>query len=152
MYDVRNNGRICLMFPKALISALALTVIGMPAVSGPVSTIMLFRDSDGIVISVNNPVVYYGPPIAVGGVYYTLGGHVIEFSASPGVMNAGMASDNAAPTAQVGGVTYKVESSGDQVWLRDPATGQRYATERRVAAAAPDAAGLKVNPVAYALD
>ena len=36
------------------------------------------------------------------------------------------------PTAVVNGPTYKVEVFGNDVWLRDPVTGARYSTERRM--------------------
>ena len=55
-------------------------------------------------------------------------------------------------TVSIGGTTYRVESAGGKVWLRDPATGLRYATARHIAPMTPDATGLTINPTAFALD
>ena len=55
-------------------------------------------------------------------------------------------------TVSIGGTTYRVESAGGKVWLRDPATGLRYATARHIAPMTPDATGLTINPAAFTLD
>lgn len=149
---------ICAMMPVAL-----------PAVAGPVpSGIMLMRDSDGIVISVVHPLDYFvlPPGTEAGGVYYTFRGQVLDFSAGAGGLtpggtttaslagaNAGSVTGGAlAATAQVGGVTYRVETDAKGVWLVDPVTKHRFSAERRVAQSAPDAVGHKVNPKGFVLD
>ena len=144
---------------KTLLSGLALSLLALPAVAAPIATrpvftppimIALPRDSDGIVISVIHPVDYFPltPGLQPGGIMYTFNGAVIQYAAGPGVMMAGpgvMTSAAGGPTVQMDGATYRVEANGDKVWLRDLATGQRFATERSVAAVAPDAVGLKVT-------
>lgn len=117
--------------------------------------IMWMRDSDGIVISVLHP-GDYGPWYTnlggIGGVIYTMDGHVLEFSAGPGGPVTSMSgSGTLGPTAMVDGTAYKVEVSGQDVWLRDPATGILHPTERRMAKAT-GAEGLAVNPNGFALD
>ena len=106
--------------------------------------IMVMRDSDGIVISVLNPVNYF-TPMPGGGVVYVMGGHVVDFSGSPRVAESG--AGVLGPTAVVAGTTYQVEVSGSDVWLLDPATGLRHAA-RRVA----EAGGLQVNPDGFAME
>ncbi|MEO8240852.1 MAG: hypothetical protein ABI832_01000 [bacterium] len=150
----------------------AVVLAGLPALAGPVSTvispnvIMLMRDSDGVVISVIHPVEYWyrGNAGGPGGVIYTLDGHVLEFSGGPfntagggpiAMMDGaagGAMNPAAAPTVVVGNVRYNVEADGMDLWLVDPATGRRLATERRVSQAGPDAAGHSVNPTAFTLE
>ena len=122
--------------------------------------LMIFRDSDGIVISVLHPIDYFTPIPGVsttGGVVYTMGGVELEFSAGPGGvmadnMSGGInAGAGVGPTAVVAGTTYKVEVSGTDVWLRDPVTGARYATEQRVASVQ-NINGLTVNPNGFAME
>jgi len=141
------------MQTKVLIAGLALSLAAVPVLAGPivVSPQLLLRDSDGIVISVLHPVDYGPIPggVGPGGVYYTFNGEVVPMT---GGVTAGVSSPTAGPTMEIGGATYQVEASGGEVWLRDLATGQRYAAEKRIAAIAPDAVGLKVNPNAFALD
>lgn len=158
------------------ISTIAMCTVmlaALPAVAGPVagqvpSGIMLMRDSDGIVISVVHPPIYFALPTGLepGGIYYTFRGQVLDFSAgvgSPttvGVTTASLTGTNAgsgtggptAATAQIGGVTYQVETDAKGVWLVDPVSKRRFSAERRVANVAPDAIGHKVNPKAFALD
>ena len=118
-------------------------------------SLMIFRDSDGIVISVLHPIDYYTPMTGVGtigGVVYTMGGVELEFSGGPGVTirgdtaGGGVMTAGVGTTAVVGGTSYKVEVSGNDIWLRDPVTGARYATEQRMAS------GLQVNPNGFAME
>jgi hypothetical protein len=117
----------------ALIAAGMLTA--MPAMADGPNTIGLMRDSDGLVISVLYPVDWIGGP---GGIYYTMGGEAVSFSNDAGGM-----------TASAGGTAYQVEAKGADIWLLDPTTGTRLATERHTA---PDAAGLRVNPAAFDIE
>jgi hypothetical protein len=133
----------------------ALILAAQPVLADRLATgIMLMRDSDGIVISVIHPLDYatFPPVFAGGGVVYMLGGHVLEFSTGPGVMVMDMAGGGAAgsvgPTAVVAGTTYRVEAKGLDLWLIDPVTGQRHATQRM--ASMPGAA--RVNPNGFAMD
>ena len=201
-----------------LTAALTLSLAALPALANPVSTRpgiinpalgILLRDSDGIVISVIHPPIYWiplsgGPAsggivsggIVPGGVFYSFGGvemaaggvgmsaggvqntaGVVQ-TATGGVQLANMSSpgrtsgattglpttpvvlggaDLATPSANgttvtIGGTTYRVETAGGKVWLRDEATGVRYATARHIAPMTPDAVGMTVNPTAFALD
>ncbi len=151
---------------NAQLSGIALILLTLPASAEPIATnpvfsppvmIALPRDSDGIVISVIHPVDYIPllPGLHPGGILYTFNGAVIEYAAGPGVMMAGpgvMTSAAGGPTVQMDGMSYRVETKAGEVWLRDLATGRRFATEQTVAVAAPDAAGLNVNPTVFALD
>ena len=150
------------MLASLVLTTLALTTLAQSALADNTVLIMkppltIFRDSDGIVISVIHPIDYFNPVPGVilgGHVIYTMGGVPLEFSAGPGVTmeNAAgggpMTAGGPGTTAVVGGTTYKVEVSGTDVWLRDPATGARYATERRVAAVQ---GGMQVNPNGFAM-
>ncbi len=136
-----------------IVAALCVLILAAPAVADPWAGTTWLRDSDGIVISVLDPVDYL--PIW-GGIksgdfyyYYTFRGDVLEMaSATGGQMTSGGLSSSVA----VGGTTYEVEVSGAKIWLKDPANGRRFAAERRVALVAPDAKGLRVNPTVFALD
>ena len=55
---------------------------------------------------------------------------------------------DAGPTAMVGATTYKVEMSGNTIYLRDPATGEIFATQR--VAALPGT--LQVNPDGFVME
>lgn len=116
---------------------------GHPGVDtdGGVWPIALLRDSDGIVISVLN----------------WSDGHPEEWLlyGQPEVMNGSellVVADAGGQVLDVGGVSYRVETDGRQVWLRDIATGKRHATSRNKVQVAPDAQGLVVNPASFALD
>lgn len=154
------------MKTSCILAGLMLTTLAQPLLADSAVIVMkppltIFRDSDGIVISVIHPIDYYSPfpdDVSGGHVIYTMGGVPLEFSAGPGVTmdNAagggplgGMAAGGVGPTAVVGGTIYKVEVSGNDVWLRDPVTGARYATERRVATVQ---GGLQVNPNGFAME
>jgi hypothetical protein len=149
---------------KAIAAGCVAMLIRLTAVAGPIdgarpsAAMTLMRDSDGMVISVIRPVEYGTWPtwIERGVIYYTMGGQVLDFSGAPGGVTTGgtdMASvQTTTPTVAVDGTTYTVEAQGAEIWLIDPATGQRHATQRRVAGTAPDAAGHTVNPTAFKLE
>lgn len=159
------------MKTSCILAGLVLTTLAQPILADSTVVtmkppLMIFRDSDGIVISVIHPIDYYSPfpgDVSGGHVIYTMGGVPLEFSAGPGVtmdnaagggpIAAGglgpMAAGGVGPTAVVGGTIYKVEVSGNDIWLRDPVTGTRYATERRLAAVQ---GGLQVNPNGFAME
>ena len=177
---------------RHLTTALTLSLAALPALANPVGpkpsliipTWGILRDSDGIVISVIHPPIYWIPlpggvgsgGIVPGGVFYTYGG--VEMAnggvqltpmATPGGAVLGATTDLPATpvvlggaelttpsangtTVDIGGTIYRVETAGGKVWLRDTATGLRYATVRHIAPMTPDARGMKVNPTAFALD
>lgn len=157
-----------------LVTGLGLALAATPALAEP-SKGMLPRDSDGIVISIIYPVDHYtySGENGTGGVYYTFRDLTVDVKSGLGTtmdtmpgLTSGSVSDGAVffggaelgaaladgSTLEFGGASYRVEAAGGKVWLRDIATGQRYAAVRHVLPTAPDAAGLSVNPVAYALD
>ena len=125
-------------------------MLAQPVLAQPVNTLMIPRDSDGIVISVLHPVDYMYRDVT-GGVMYTMGGVKVEFTTTSGGVADSMAgSTDAGPTAMVGSVTYKVEVSGNTVYLRDPATGEIFATQRVAALSGTN--GLQVNPNGFAME
>ncbi len=136
-----------------VVAALCVLTLAAPAAADPWAGTTWLRDSDGIVISVLDPVDYL--PIW-GGIkfgdihyYYTFRGDVLEMASATG---GGVSSEGLASSVAVGGTTYEVEVSGTKIWLKDPANGRRFPAERRVALVAPDAKGLRVNPAVFALD
>ena len=155
------------MNPKPLLVIFGLTLASAPALADPTG-IMLMRDSDGIVISVIHPIDFVPmvTDLLPGGIYYTFRGEVLSETGG-GVMMPGVAMNDgpmvqsgglqtaaavAAQTVNVGGAVYQVEALNGKVWLRDTATGQRFAAQQHVVPAAADAKGLNVNPTAFALD
>ena len=136
-----------------IVAALCLLTLAAPAAADAWPGPTWLRDSDGIVISILNPVDYL--PIWDGVkwgdiyYYYTFRGDVLEMASATG---GGVSSEGLASSVAVGGTTYEVEVSGAKIWLKDPANGRRFAAERRVARVAPDAKGLRVNPTVFALD
>lgn len=146
---------------KSILVFGAVVLTGLPVIADPNTTVIrpttgafLLRDSDGVVISVIHPVDYGFPgtdgPTSV--VYYTFDGRVLEFSGLPVAATDGGTQTVGTPSAVVGNTRYSVESNGVEVWLIDPATGKRFATERRMSEVAPDAVGHKVNPTAFSLE
>lgn len=136
-----------------VVAALCVLTLAAPAAADPWAGTTWLRDSDGIVISVLDPVDYL--PVW-GGIksgdiyyYYTFRGDVLEMASATG---GGVSSEGLASSVAVGGTTYEVEVSGTKIWLKDPANGRRFAAERRIALVAPDAKGLRVNPTVFALD
>lgn len=165
------------MFNRTTVLATVLLAFTVPALSNPVVAeprpMIMLRDSDGIVISVLDWVDIYSTlgttgGIMPGGVFYTFDGPVATltgggttlprdgstltgqpiFLGGPELLSAGAGGQ----VLDIGGVTYRVEADGAQVWLRDIATGTRHAAARHVAHVAPDAQGLAVNPTSFALD
>lgn len=136
-----------------IVASLFVLTLAAPAVADPWAGTMWLRDSDGIVISILNPVDYL--PIWDGVkwgevyYYYTFRGDVLEMASATG---GGVSSEGLSSSVAVDGTTYEVEVSGTKIWLKDPANGRRFAAERRIGLVAPDAKGLRVNPTVFALD
>ena len=138
---------------NTIVAALCVLILAAPAVADPWAGTTLFRDSDGIVISILHPVDYLPiwDGIKPGEVYYyyTFRGDVLEMASATG---GGVSSEGLSSSVAVDGTTYEVEVSGTKIWLKDPANGRRFAAERRIGLVAPDAKGLRVNPTVFALD
>lgn len=157
------------MFKFPLLASAALMALpAMAETTTPRPLPALFlRDSDGIVISVIDPIdgIPGGGGVLPGGVYYTLGGDGGELSGIESLGQGGtsglprttvligggelLAPDMAGQILRIAGGDYRIEVSGDEVWLRDMETGARLAATRHVA---PDAQGLSVNPATFALE
>ena len=150
----------------APMAAVLAAAFAAPALANPVISLPpLLRDSDGIVISVLDVIDVYPYFTTAGGVgpgevFYTFGG---EVSAATGGATPQMGSvllggaelltaGAAGRVLDIGGVSYLVEVAGERIWLRDIATGTRYAAARHIAPVTPDALGLVVNPASFALD
>ncbi len=153
--------------------ATALPVLADEPIMALPKPMVYFRDSDGLVISVICWMEYF-PHLATSGgvgpgdVFYTFDGPVS--TATGGVTTLPrdgstlpeqpvflggtelLAAGNGGEVLDVGGIAYRVEAKGTRIWLRDVATGVRHAADRRIAAVAPDAEGLAVNPAQFALD
>lgn len=110
----------------------------------------IYRDSDGSIISIlykdgtvvtDLPEYYYRDLVFFTDtdVVSATGGGILEFSPT---VDGGLPD-----TVTAGDVTLAVERSGSDVFLRDTATGARYATQtRRISG------GKAVNPKRYGLD
>ena len=121
------------------------------------------RDSDGLVISILTLYDFGGETGGVlpGEIYYSVGG------GDPQLPRGGSALDGQqvfldgtelvnigaqGGVVEIDGSSYRVETEGDRIWLRDVATGMRLATARHVAPMSPDRKGLSVNPAQFGLD
>ena len=156
----------------AILPALANPGMDTPAVSVPLPPI-LYRDSDGLTISVLHLYDFYvqsgaAGGIVPGGVFYTFnqpvsagaGGNVPVPRGGP--VNSGqpvflggselLTAGAEGAMLDIGGVAYQVEAKGNRVWLRDMATGTRHAAARHIAPTSPDRQGLSVNPAQFGLD
>ena len=166
----------------AALPALSNPNIAKTTLIAPTLGILLRDSDGIVISVIHPPIDYipWSGGIVPGGVFYTLGGvemggvelatsgvGITTMAQPGGVLGAtsGRAAtpvvlggaELAAPSANgttvsIGGTTYRVESAGGKVWLRDPATGLRYATARHIAPMTPDAVGMTVNPTAFALD
>lgn len=154
----------------ALITAALPVLADQPMMPQP-KPMVLYRDSDGMVISVLYWVDVYPHLATTGGVrpgevFYTFDGPVNtatggvtmlprDGSSGQPVFLGGpelLADGAGGQVLDIGGVAYQVEAEGARIWLRDVATGARHAADRHVAPIAPDAEGLAVNPAQFALD
>ena len=170
------------MFSRLTLSATALLVLAVPALADSLTAdsptlaprpMIFLRDSDGMVISVldwsdGHPVFDTKGGVWPDGVYYAFNAPVAaEAGAGPVMARDGsplsgqpvvlggtelLAAGTGGQVLEIGGVSYRVETDGRNVWLRDIATGKRHATSRHKAQVAPDAQGLAVNPENFALD
>ncbi len=125
----------------------------------------LNRDSDGLVISIMDFESTGGGKGEV--IHYAFGGQIIIFpmqmSGQPVVSQDSVSGTNSAwatsvpnlgqsPYVIVAGIKYQVEMFGQDVWLINRITGERFATERMLSTLAPDAVGFVVNPSVFAID
>lgn len=161
----------------ASLFAATLPALANPAVDNPAGAVsgqgFLFRDSDGITISVLHLYDFHTQVgstggITPGGVYYTFDTPVSAGAGGTVSLPRGGPSLTGQPVflggselltagaegvvLDIGGVAYQVEAKGNRVWLRDIATGTRHAAARHIAPSSPDMKGLSVNPAQFGLD
>lgn len=161
----------------AVLIATSLPALAETPVDGPSGTavdpMILTRDSDGMVISVLYDYDFTPLPgsdvgITSGEPFYTFDPIESGAGGGTGTLAQGGADTAGQPVLlggaelltagadgavlNIGGVSYQVEAKGKRVWLRDLATGARYATARHIAPKAPDAQGLSVNPKQFKLN
>lgn len=131
---------------NALVIATLVAAAAMPAAAQ-------FRDSDGNVISV----IDYDYIKKPDGVYYTLYTTTgVQYQVLPTTMMDGVTSVpeqtpvpgqvSVLEQVSVQGQTYRVESSGTQIYLRAEGSTQRIPVKVQ------NAQGRRVNPTAFALD